>query len=117
MLVSLFNEYNECSCESKASFHINYLYYDLHVMVCAIWYHLYNLKNVKNTHESVSYPFAIWTDVLNNVTLPLKSLQVKRNKNKYIENSDLVAILKINVLNILPIDNLQWTLLCRYDIK
>ena len=76
-------------------------------MVCAIWYHLYNLKNVKNTHESVSYPFAIWTDVLNNVTLPLKSLQVKRNKNKYIENSDLVAILKINLLNILPSDNLQ----------
>ena len=107
MLVSLFNEYNVCRCESKASFHINYLYYNLHVMVCAIWYHLYNLKNVKNTHESVSYPFAIWTDVLNNVTLPLKSLQVKRNKNKYIENSDLVAILKTNLLNILPSDNLQ----------
>ena len=24
-----------------------------YVMVCAIWYHLYNLKNVKNTHEEV----------------------------------------------------------------
>ena len=22
-------------------------------MFCAIWYHLYNLKNVKNTHEGV----------------------------------------------------------------
>ena len=22
-----------------------------YVMICAIWYHLYNLKNVKNTHE------------------------------------------------------------------
>ena len=25
----------------------------LYVMFCAIWYHLYNLKNVKNTHEGV----------------------------------------------------------------
>ena len=24
-----------------------------YVMLCAIWYHLYNLKNVKNTHEGV----------------------------------------------------------------
>ena len=24
------------------------------MMFCAIWYHLYNLKNVKNTHEGVS---------------------------------------------------------------
>ena len=24
-----------------------------HVMFCAIWYHLCNLKNVKNTHERV----------------------------------------------------------------
>ena len=23
------------------------------VMRCAIWYHLYNLKNLKNTHEGV----------------------------------------------------------------
>ena len=23
------------------------------VIFCAIWYHLYNLKNVKNTHEGV----------------------------------------------------------------
>ena len=23
------------------------------VMLCSIWYHLYNLKNVKNTHERV----------------------------------------------------------------
>ena len=22
-------------------------------MFCALWYHLYNLKNVKNTHEGV----------------------------------------------------------------
>ena len=25
----------------------------LYVMRCAIWYHLYNLKNVKNTHGGV----------------------------------------------------------------
>ena len=25
----------------------------LHVMLCAIWPHLYNLKNVKNTHGGV----------------------------------------------------------------
>ena len=24
-----------------------------HVMLCAIWYHLYNLKNTKNTHGAV----------------------------------------------------------------
>ena len=24
-------------------------------MRCAIWYHLYNLKNVKNTHGSVNF--------------------------------------------------------------
>ena len=26
-----------------------------YVMFCAIWYHLYNLKNVKNTHGVVSF--------------------------------------------------------------
>ena len=25
----------------------------IYVMFCAIWYHLYNLKNVKNTHGGV----------------------------------------------------------------
>ena len=25
----------------------------LYEMLCAIWYHLYNLKNVKNTHGGV----------------------------------------------------------------
>ena len=25
----------------------------IHVMLCAIWYHLYNLKNVENTHGGV----------------------------------------------------------------
>ena len=28
-------------------------------MRCAIWYHLYNLKNVKNTHEGLSNDFRI----------------------------------------------------------
>ena len=27
--------------------------YDSNVMRCAIWYHLYNLKNVENTHRGV----------------------------------------------------------------
>ena len=26
---------------------------ETNVMRCAIWYHLYNLKNLKNTHEGV----------------------------------------------------------------
>ena len=30
-----------------------YTYQDSYVMRCAIWYHLYNLKNVKNTHGGV----------------------------------------------------------------
>ena len=25
----------------------------IHVVLCMIWYHLYNLKNVKNTHGGV----------------------------------------------------------------
>ena len=25
----------------------------IHVTLCAIWYHLYKLKNVKNTHEGM----------------------------------------------------------------
>ena len=28
----------------------NYKEYQAHVILCMIWYHLYNLKNVKNTH-------------------------------------------------------------------
>ena len=28
-------------------------YTTIYVMLCAIWYHLYNLKNVKNTHEGL----------------------------------------------------------------
>ena len=30
-----------------------YTYVFIYVLRCAIWYHLYNLKNVKNTHEGV----------------------------------------------------------------
>ena len=33
--------------------HLNYSYHSLYVMFCAIWYHLHNLKNVKNTHGGV----------------------------------------------------------------
>ena len=29
------------------------LFYEKYVMLCAIWYNLYNLKNVKNTHGGV----------------------------------------------------------------
>ena len=32
------------------------------VMRCAIWYHLYNLKNVKNTHRGVFYLVKLQTD-------------------------------------------------------
>ena len=30
-----------------------YLERDKNVMLCAIWYHVYNFKNVKNTHRGV----------------------------------------------------------------
>ena len=33
--------------------YINTLLKSKNVMRCAIWYHLYNLKNVKNTHGGV----------------------------------------------------------------
>ena len=42
------------------------------VMVCAIWYHLYNLENVKNTHSGVLLLIklrSIWT-FTNNNTFP-----------------------------------------------
>ena len=32
---------------------LSILYISRYVMRCAIWYHLYNLKNVKNTHGGV----------------------------------------------------------------
>ena len=43
---------------SHISIHNNRLantccYILIYVMLCAIWYHLYNLKNAKNTHGGV----------------------------------------------------------------
>ena len=41
--------------DSNCLFFIYHLFYDqaVYVVCCAIWYHLYNLKNVKNTHGGV----------------------------------------------------------------
>ena len=36
-------------CEEETSF----LIYEAYVMLCVFWYHLYNLKTVKNTHRGV----------------------------------------------------------------
>ena len=38
---------------SKKSEDVHYIKWIQYVMCFAIWYHLYNLKNVKNTHEGV----------------------------------------------------------------
>ena len=35
------------------SLNISLIFISLHVMCCAIWYHLYYIKNVKNTHGGV----------------------------------------------------------------
>ena len=34
---------------------IGYIFVYTYVMLCAIWYHLYNLKNVENIHGGVLY--------------------------------------------------------------
>ena len=34
-------------------------------MLCAIWYHLYNLENVKNTHEGVLLLVKLLATLLN----------------------------------------------------
>ena len=39
-----------------------------YVVRCAIWYHLYNSKNVKNTHEGVLKIFKIVQMVANRAT-------------------------------------------------
>ena len=41
---------------------VNYFKY---VMLCAIWYHLYNLKNVKNTHRGVLLLVMLETEACN----------------------------------------------------
>ena len=41
---------------------------ELYIMLCAIWYHLYNLENVKNTHEGVLLLVKLQATLLN-VTL------------------------------------------------
>ena len=42
--VGIVTRVNENPCKNEAS---------SYVMLCAIWYHLYNLKNTKNTHGAV----------------------------------------------------------------
>ena len=37
----------------------------VYVMRCAIWYHLHNLKNVKNTHGGVLILVKMQTDACN----------------------------------------------------
>ena len=47
---------------------MNYREYDdyqLHVMFCAMWYHLYNLKSVKNTHGVVILLLKLQTEACN----------------------------------------------------
>ena len=41
------------ACDSFSSENV------LYVMLCMIWYHLYNLKYVKNTHEGVLKAFNV----------------------------------------------------------
>ena len=57
VLQCLFTDALRCldgSCnESIANSHLAYYLLDIHVVRCTIWYHLYNLKNVKNTHGGV----------------------------------------------------------------
>ena len=38
---------------SASCYRINTAFTTEYVMCCTIWYHLYNLKNVKNTHGGV----------------------------------------------------------------
>ena len=53
------------ACYLLAWFNSNFLFYLIHgdknffVMLSAIWYHLYNLKNVKNTHRGVLQAYSM----------------------------------------------------------
>ena len=43
-----------CSDSIMEEFSVNiFVSHQIYVMFCAIWYHLYSLKNVKNTHGGV----------------------------------------------------------------
>ena len=37
--------------------------FSLYVMPCAIWYHSYNLKNVKNTHGALLYLKTLYLNI------------------------------------------------------
>ena len=52
-LISLIPLKNQTFEWIEELFEIDFNYLKLHVMRCAIWYHLYNFKNVKNTHGGV----------------------------------------------------------------
>ena len=41
----------ECNVVNICQGYIRPFIWQTYVMFCAIWYQLYNLKNVKNTHE------------------------------------------------------------------
>ena len=51
------NPYTYIWIHIKPWIHIHILWVHIHtfayIMLCAVWYHLYNLKNVKNTHGGV----------------------------------------------------------------
>ena len=62
-------------------------------MRCAIWHHLYNLKNVKNTHGGVLIlrnPPHIWQLVsLTRKQVPVHGYEISRKK---VDNPRFVAI-------------------------
>ena len=52
----------------------NTFFYKKSAMCCAIWYHLYNLKNVKNTHRGVLILVQLQASVVYEIDLGLIGL-------------------------------------------
>ena len=81
--------------ESNFKNDFNYIVRFTYVMRCAIWYHLYSLKNVKNTHGGVllfvklqAKPYAFtffklykWYQIVENITYR-RGLRKTNNKKK-----------------------------------
>ena len=79
-------------------------------MFCAIWYHLYNLKNVKNTHEGVLLLvlkvtllhgcFSRFLNCTNGTKLRKASHMIYRPLNTLLEKLKNVFEISVKVLDI-----------------
>ena len=53
----------------------------MYVMLCSIWYHLYNFKNVKNTHGGVLLSEKLQVEAKMNTKISNANNNKNKNKN------------------------------------